>query len=777
MDYNDLHLYSESQKYKNDKKWFKDFMDYIDTLSVLNSNNIFDSHDRYRNMKINYDLYNNIVDKEDLMAYCGTYDYEFPENFIPENIITDKLKVLEGMEKARPFFYKVLAINPEATTRKEKQYFAMFKQYVVNIIMGEIKKQIEQEKLQQLQNKQPSKEDIQKIEQEVDQETKQQTPEEIKEYLERNHQDSAEILGQQLLNYLTPKLELKKKFNDGWKDVLKVAIEIYRVYIENNEPKLERINPLYFDYDKSTENKKIQDGEWAVAEYKYSMIDIIKNFPELTEKELKKITEDFSLGSSFSYDFNFSDSNITPHIPVKHYVWKSSRKIKFLTYIDVQTGELKEKIVDENYKLQKNYGDIELVESRIVEVYEGWRIGRDTYTKMGKLPFKRDIDDPNDVKLPYFGISYDTDNSTGTSLLDRLKSYQYLYYIVTTRLRKLMASDKGKILLMSSNLIPRSQNIDFNKWMEYMSKLNIGFFNLNEEGNKLQDINMSAKTLDLSLTSDIQKYVELASYIENRAGESVGITKQVVGRIGPNEAVGNTKQSLMQSSYILEPYFSLHELIKKETLDYLINTAALAYSKKDKVKLTYALDDMSTQIIKLDKNLLLFNTLGVFVNTDLRARELQQNIINLAHAALQNQSIEFSDVYRIIKTDNIEEANNILAVSEKRRKEELSQMQQMQMKYEQDKLEKERKFELNKIKLEKDLDLRNLQEKGKIDIERQTILAMGFDTNKDRNNNNIPDVLELADKQFEHQIKREKMNLEKEKFKHQKEMDKKKKEK
>ena len=45
------------------------------------------------------------------------------------------------------------------------------------------------------------------------------------------------------------------------------------------------------------------------------------------------------------------------------------------------------------------------------------------------------------------------------------------------------------------------------------------------EGSK--NIGEAAKDIDMSLVSDIQKYMQLAEYIERRCGESVGITKQI----------------------------------------------------------------------------------------------------------------------------------------------------------------------------------------------------------------------------------------------------------
>ena len=62
------------------------------------------------------------------------------------------------------------------------------------------------------------------------------------------------------------------------------------------------------------------------------------------------------------------------------------------------------------------------------------------------------------------------------------------------------------------------------------------------------NIGEAAKEIDMSLVSDIQKYLQLAEYIERRCGESVGITKQIEGQIGTEEAVRNTQQAFIDKS-------------------------------------------------------------------------------------------------------------------------------------------------------------------------------------------------------------------------------------
>jgi len=776
--YNNLDVYSEKEKYANKQQWFKEYMQKIDRLSIMKTRNfILDNEnstkdDKYYSMRINYDLYNNKIHKEDFLKFCSNtiVDFEFPTNFVNENIITEKIKVLEGIELARPFHHKVIAVNPEATTRKEEEYFKKYREWVVSQIMTGIQQQVVQEQQAKTQGQQLSKEDQVKIQQEIEQQVQAMTPDEVKRYMERKYQDPAEVMNSQLLTYLMKKLSLKNLFNENWKLANITGYEIYRIYIEDNDLRVKIVKPFKFDFDNSRDNSYIENGEWTVAEYYYSMTDIIREFPEFTDKELNEINDQYGSYNRDTFYFDDDLDNNNTYIPVTHYTWKSTRKIGFLKYIDKNNGELLEKIVSEDYKLQPNYGDIEIEWRRIPEAYEGWCIGADKYAKMRKVQYIRDIDSINDVKLPYIGIQYDD----GISLVERMKSYQYLYDIIINKIRSLMASDKGKLLLMNVGLIPRSQGIDTAKWLEYASMLNIGFFNPHEEGNKILDVNAAAKVLDLSLTSDIQKYIQLSEYIERRCGESVGIVKQVEGRIGTNEAVSNTQQSIQQSSFILEPYFALHNIVKRNVLEYILDLAKLAYSRKPKLKLSFVLDDLSNKILTIDREVLLNNVMGIFISETSKPDELKQNIVQLAHAALQNQKAEFSDIIKILKTDNPTEAEEILELSESKAREFAQQMQQQQIQADKEQKQEEMKFEMAKLDKEGEWDIKKEEERRKTAIQKQAILSVGFNEDKDFDKDGQLDVMEIAQKGINAEIIQRQQTLEEKKFEHQKEVDNKK---
>lgn len=133
----------------------------------------------------------------------------------------------------------------------------------------------------------------------------------------------------------------------------------------------------------------------------------------------------------------------------------------------------------------------------------------------------KDLDNLYHCKLPYYGAVIDSTNSEETSLMDRLKYYQYFYNIIMYRIEMLMASDKGKKMMMNINAIPDDLGIDVEKWMYFVESSPFIWYNSNDEGTQYNDVNTLSKVIDLSLISDINNYINVAEYIRQQCGRSV----------------------------------------------------------------------------------------------------------------------------------------------------------------------------------------------------------------------------------------------------------------
>jgi len=783
------HRLTRGQKNVDGKSWYKQNIDFLDkrSFSQVGFNGYgFDSFDTngvsdYKRMKVNYDMFNNMLnirDFEYVVRPFGAQSGELPANFVNRDIVSPKIKVLLGMEMKRPFAWKVMAVNEEATTRREQEEFKMIQEYVMSEIMKPIRAGLEQKKLAELQGQQPTPEQIQQIQQQIEQELQTMTPPEIRKYMEREHQDPAEALAHQLLEYMIHKENVSTKFNQGFKHLCISAKEIFWVGILNGEPAMSTVNPLYFDYDKSPDTEFIEDGEWAVCVYRLSPSTVISHFgDQLTTEEIDKIYSIYTQSanhvtdSAFTFNINKEDEGWT--VRVVHATWKALRKIGFLTYTD-QNGEVQERLVDEGYSVNREQGDISISWEWIPEVYEGYKIGVDIYVNMGPVAGQfKDLNNLYYCKLPYIGAVMDATNSLPTSFIDRIKAYQYYYNIIMYRIELLMASDKGKLLMMNIGMIPESAGIDTEKWLYFLESSKIGFMNPNEEGNKGDySIPNAVKEIDMSLASDIQKYINLAEYIERRAGLSIGIPPEAEGQIGPNAAVTNTKQTMVQSSHILEPVFELHNYVKRNVLQRLIETAKVAYTEKGNQKLNYILDDFSRQLLTVDADLLDNSTYGIFVSNSSKAHEAKELVGQLAHAAMQAAKLDLSDVIKVIRAEGIQEAEEMLLASESKKREEMQQQQMQQLEKQQEMQQQALQAEKEKMMFERETEVMLEKMKTEREIQKQTILSMGFSMDKDLDKDGEPDVLEVARKGMEAQIKMRKQDLNEQEFEYQKKVDK-----
>lgn len=770
---------SLAQKNAHEKRWFKEQADRLDTrgTSTTGYGGVMD----YKRKKVNYDLFNNILNLADFEYVCQPYGSEvgeLPASMVNRDISSGKIKAILGMEMKRSFSWKVVATNPEATTRREQEEFGRVREWVVNQIMQPIREQAEIESQKQMAGQELTAEQQKQIQAQIAEQTKARTPAETKKYMEREHQDPAEVMSHQLLEYLTQKCDLKRKFNEAFKHGLLSAQGTMYVGIMNGEPQAWNVNSLRFNCDKSPDTPFTQNGEWATCEYRMTPSEVVSHFgDEMTNKEIDDLYENYAhyresklRDSLFSFQDYDDEDNST--VRVLHCVWKSLRKIGFLTYLD-ENQMPQEILVDEHYKLNEASGDINIEWEWIPEVYETWKIGADIYKQMQPIPGQfKDIENLYQCDLPYYGVIYDNMNSEETSLMDRLKVYQYYYNIVMYRLELLLASDKGKKVMMNINAIPDSSGIDIEKWKYFMDASPIMWYDPNEEGTEYNDVNTLAKSIDLSLASDIGKYIELAEYLKQQAGLSVGIPPNVEGQASPYEGKATGQQKLIQSSHILEPYYDLHSHMKRSVLQALLETAKIAYANSDKTKLTYILDDMSRQVIDLDIGLLENSTLGIFVQDSAKAEEVQDLIRNLAHAALQAQKVEFSDVIAVVKQKGIVEAEEALKAAETDRREFEQGMQEQQSQAAAQESEKARDFQREEWQHEKEMIVLKEQERRETEIIKGGLMGASFNPESDRDGDGVNDFFEIAKDGLDADIKVNEQQLKREQFEHQKKMDK-----
>lgn len=764
------------EKEAEDFKWYKEKCDEL----LPHSYGFFDAdtYDRRLKTKVIYDLFNGKINEEDYKTVCKPFGEQagaLPTKIKNFDIFSRKIKAVLGMEMKRKFAWKAVAINSEATTRREEEEFGRIKDWVLKETLGPIFERIEMKYAEEAKGRELTEEEKTQITERMNAEKEAATPDKVRKYMERHYQDPSEEMVNDLLQYLIRLIDLHYKFNMGFKHAMLDSKEVYYVGSSRGNPDVWVVNPYHITLLDTGNSDFIEDSEEIAVEYYMTKTQIVSLFgDELTEKEIDEIFETAKSGNTAniteeSFFFN-SDTNRNSHTVI-HRVWKDLRKIGFLTYMDIE-GNVQEKMVDEEYEFNESMGDVSIEWEWIPECYETWKIAKNIYVRMRPVEGQfKDINSMYNCKLPYYGAIYDNTNSEPVSLGERLLMFQYYYNVIMYRIENLLAGDKGKKILMNINMIPDSAGIDIKKWQYFAESTPFMWYDPNEEGSSYQDVNTVAKVLDMSLVSNINLYIEAAEYIRQQAGAAVGITDQVEGQITPNEAVTNTQQNLIQSSNIIEPYFFLHNKVKKNVLQALVEMSKVVYSKSGDKKLTFVMDDFSKKILEVDLGLLDNNTFGIFISEDVKTEEIKQAINQLAHAAMQNQMISMSEVITLLRQDSIIEAQEDLKVSEMKAQKTVQDNEKRKEEMALRVIEKQKEADREKFEQEKELTILKEKERRKTEIVKASIMGASFNPDQDKDNDGINDFLELADKDLKEEVARTKMDLEERKFQHQKEVD------
>lgn len=772
---------------KKTQDWKEACVDYIAGHSQGSSRD-GNNRSRKEEMQTYYDLYNSIYSEKDLKYVTNPFKQQdgFPAMAQDYNIIKPKIDLLLGEETKRPFNFRVVHTSDIATSEIQDKA----KQMIIDYIQATIMSKLGPEEQARYQEALQSGEIM--------------TPEQIQKYLSKDYKDIAEITAYHSLNYLKNKLNITHEFFKGWKDALIGGEEIYYVGIVNGEPCLQRINPIYFDYDSDTSDLEfIHEAQWCCYEMIMSLTEVYDRlYDKMSEKQLNELLDmmdDRSKGgvtpevrkTSLDYPhikthsingFSSNPFEEADNIHVWHCCWKSLKKIGFVNIINPETGMPEEYQVDETYKETGNELDVEW--KWIIEVWEGYRIGQDLYVGIQPVEYQHiSADNPNAQRLPYTGVIYNNTNSRPRSLVSMMKPLQYMYIVLWYRLELAMARDKGKVVTMDITQIPKSMNIDVAKWMHYLSALGVNFVNPYEEGwdipgregGKPSQFNQIS-ALDLTMANTIDQYINLMDKIESMLSEISGVSKQREGSISSNELVGNVERSVVQSAHITEPWFWVHNQVKKECLTMLLDTAKHAW-KDNRTSIQYVLDDATRAFLTLSDDFF-YEDMDIFVEDTTKNQQQIEALKNLMQPAMQNGA-SLLDIAEIITMDNVTMIRSKLEEIEQKRMEQQQAMEQAQAEREQQMAQIQNEIKEEELMLkEAEMDLK----KYEIDSNNATKITVAQlnayrgAENMDQDGSGVPDVIEIgkqaieqqkvnsdiASKQFEFNNKKREMEMKRE---------------
>jgi len=743
---------SYKKKVRDNNKWAKNMIDHLlMNYTVDTGDGTFSGSNTHRKrMLTNYKLFNNQIDQKDFERELNPLGIEvgqFKDNIEPYNKAYNKIQVLLGEELKRPLNFRTVLVNSDGIKSKQMHKDMMLRQFIEADIQATI---------QQLQTGE-----------EVDQSLFEGIvpPEELQKYMSTTYLEAREHKANQILKYMIKSLSVKELMNDAFKHALISGIECMWVGVENGEPTVQVLNPLGVFWHKSPEVKYIQDGLYAGYRTFMTAGDILDKFGQyLDDKDLKKFENsvqgihgmrDDLVGKQMKYpNTTVYDTYMNTYYNanhdegsygrskgedwlVAHVEWMSQKRVGFVTYKD-EDGLPKDTIVGEDFVVPPHakrttkkgefgkketvweFDGITLKWGWIPEPWTGIRIGEDIYCCMGPKKYvKRSMDNPFDVQLGYYGLTLNNMNADSVSLMDRMRPFQYLYFIIMHKLKKLIARDRGKLFHFDTSMV--DPKIGLEKTMYYLEEMDIDFFNPlhnAEQAGSAQRAKVTTAT-DRSNMQHILNYINLLVALDEQISDVAGVTRQREGQIQPSEAVTNSQQTIMQSSTITEAaYFFPHFKVWERVLNALVNVTQSCWKNKSILK-QFVLDDLSIQALKLSPDELKNADFGVFISNSSRDNEVFENLRGLAQPLLQNDKAKFTDIIRLLKSESIGELESQIEQSEKSSIQQ--QMQEIQAQQEAQREATQAQVQLQQAEWEHEKDLQ--AQKDNAAMEREIIKA------------------------------------------------------
>lgn len=700
MNINHRKLYNE--KVANDNEYGRTMLDWIGNQSI-NFNYI------HQKMISNYNMYAGKINIQELQNYITTdIDEEMLKKVQHYDITISKLRTIIGEMIGRSMNFQAVATNKDAMNIRLRKMDELLLKHA-NDLMVMIENGLSTEEIDK-QNKQGLKS--------------------INKFIKSEFKLKSEIEANNILKYHQHRQNYKELFLNGFEHAILSAHECYWVGVKN-EPVIEMLNPLNIRYQMSPDLKTIEDSDWACYEYYITLSDAYNYLSKyITDEEGYKQLD--ALGSNNynpnSYYYNqmrnyvewnnvkknfpdFTNPEENSHFTINTVIptfknlglnlvkvinaeWKSLKKLGSLTRYDDKKGVIKD-IVNETYKLDKDSGDKEIKWYWVPEVWTGIKVGDSTQRLYLNIKPKEeqfnDIENPHKCKLGFVGKIYNYVNSEPIALIDRAKPYQYLYNVISLQVERLLASEIGRVLMLDVNAIPA--DMEYPDFAYMLKTFKIAPFDTSRPEFKKSNF-QGFGTTDLSLaTQAISQRIELLSYLQLRASEVIGITKEREGRVNNNSNVTDNQQSIIQSNYITENEFFQHEQCIKNVLSQFLEVCKLYY--KDNPIEAVMLDNNTPLSISTEQ--LPYYKYDIFISSSSKDKDLIKFTDTISQALIQN-GYKYSDIIKMMNEDfSIAKKVEMLEKLEREREEIQAKQQEMEMQMKKEQADKIYQLEVQKI--------------------------------------------------------------------------------
>ena len=466
-------------------------------------------------------------------------------------------------------------------------------------------------------------------------------------------------------------------------------------------------------------------------------------YGDICAKFTKQEREAFNSNSIMSRDTN------TGLYDVWHVVWRGEVRRGIVTY--VANGFLAQRVVNDDYVLNPEIGDVSIEYIYEPQVYESVRIGG---RNNAIYPYKaRAIAFNRKGKLPYNGLTELLKGFGPFSIVKTMTPYQVFMNIVYYHREMAIAKNKLSVLMICKSLLGSTKE-DLEDTIYKMAADGVLYIDDSDDTNMLKS--QQVRMLNASIGDYITQLTNLINEIENTAKDRVDMTPQRYGQIANSAGKGVTEEAIMRGSMgsvIIEFMFdNMRERDCARDLDF----TKLAWI--DGLNTSYRDADNQLKYISLDVNSHVYADYIIKAKNSVKEKEKLDQIKQFAFSAAQNGNMDMA--IASIAGDNVSQIKNLIMKFQKEQQAHEESMKQMDQQIEQ----MRQQFELQKVYAKGEEDRKTLQLEKYLDQQIELIRA---DANMISYNADVSDAQKQAGlnrlEEARSNVEREKNQIEREK--------------
>jgi hypothetical protein len=646
----------------------------------------------------------------------------FPAKIRPINILRTSIDLLINELEQRPFVYQVINTGEKAYNEFQER----LTQSVVQNLQQHFVAQLQQ---MQMPGVEPQEE------QEIP------LPEKIAERHHASYMDNQAIRGQRWLSRTLDDVRFNQKKKLMMKDYLVSGFTFSYKELRHGRLNYERVSPLELKYSKSPNLIFIRDASWAVRRTYLTFADVVERYHNsLSEADVTKIQAALGRGANVPftgqtfYDYLRYNVNETRDLcPVYHVTWRGKKQVKILSYPDPITGEPQEMEVDEAYPVDKKAGE----SSRTIfrdEIYEATRILENIYVEARPLEVQTGA-------LPYNGRAFSDTHADNQSIMQIGLPFQIMVMIVNWSLERMIAKNKGKIVLFDINAIPKKGDWDEEKFFYYADALGYGLLDRNS-----RDVDRSwnqYQVLDMDLFEQIKQLIDLQNHYRQMWDDVLGITMPRKGQTMASASPTNAQMQMFQSNVITDNIFNSFEEVIEEDLRDMLEYSRIINA--DGVRDLYTSDLYDSKLMEIDPIEYCNAALGLIVKFSSQEKRKLDEMKAYMQEMLQN-GVKPSTMLKIIASENVAELQMHLRIIE----EQQAKMEQAAAENEQQAAEMQQErmeqFEMFKLALQKELINEEWDRKDQNTMIEGAYNIASFTKSDDPDGDGVPNSEAIADR-------------------------------